>query len=315
MSKKIQDIKKNIMLKNELQSIGICSIIGPTGPRGNPGTNINIRGSYPTIEELIEAHPEGNTGDTYLINGDLYYWNEEIMTWENAGHIGGPQGEIGPTGPQGNIGPPGPQGEIGPSGPPGPIGLRGPQGEKGTPGIQGEIGPPGPQGPQGLQGEKGETGDTGPIGPQGPPGEKGEPNGIAAYGERYSNIIQQFNVIANTETIIPLEKTGPAFFTNYNSTYAIEIKKLGMYQITYFLNISTSVDTNYEVSIKVGGTKLPSSDIRGEAKANSISKVIGTLIHNLIEYDEVTLVITTDKTTNLIFDGSTNAKLSLIKLN
>lgn len=160
-----------------------------------------------------------------------------------------------------------------------------------------------------------DTWDTGPIGPQGPPGEKGEPNGIAAYGERYSNITQQFNVIANTETIIPLEKTGPAFFTNYNSTYAIEIKKLGMYQITYFLNISTSVDTNYEVSIKVGGTKLPSSDIRGEAKANSISKVIGTLIHNLIEYDEVTLVITTDKTTNLIFDGSTNAKLSLIKLN
>ena len=35
-------------------------------------------------------------------------------------------------------------------------------------------------------------------------GPKGEPNWLGAYGERYSNSNQSFNVTANTETIVPL---------------------------------------------------------------------------------------------------------------
>lgn len=374
MNNKIQIIKENIMLKNKLESIGLCGIIGPTGPRGNPGTNINIKGSFSSLEELIQTHPQGKMGDTYLINGNLYYWNEDTMMYENAGNIGGPtgpvgpkgdtgdkgekgntgekgeqgpmgpqgfqgiKGDLGPTGPKGDKGDTGEKGEQGPTGPKGekgdtgekgeqgPMGsqgFQGPKGEKGDTGEKGEQGPVGPKGEKGDTGEKGEQGPTGPKGDKGDTGEKGEQGptgpkgasqGLSAYGERYSNIHQQFNVIADTQTIIPLETTGPAIFTNYNSTYAIEIKKAGMYQITYFLNIATSVDTNYTVSIEASGEKLESSDIRGEAKANSISKVSGTLLHALIEDDEVTLVINTDKTTDLIFDGTTNAKLSLIKI-
>lgn len=159
MNEKIRNVKENIILKNKLNSIGICEIIVPTGPRGMSGTNINIKESFESLEELKRNYPQGKMGDTYLINGDLYYWNEDNMLWENAGHIGGPTG---------------------------------------------------------------------------PKGDKGEPSGIGAYGERYSNSTQRFTVKANNETIIPLEKSGPSHSINYNSSYAIEIKEMGVYQITYF---------------------------------------------------------------------------------
>lgn len=150
-------------------------------------------------------------------------------------------------------------------------------------------------------------GKQGDIGPQGP---KGELNGLGAYGERYSNSNQSFNVTANTETIVPLEQTG----IEYDSSYAIEIQKYGTYQINYFFGATTSVDTNYTISIKASGIKLPSSEIKVEAKANIKSFVSGNVIFGLKEDDEMTLVITADNNTNLTFDGSTNAKLSVLKL-
>lgn len=299
MNEKIRNVKENIILKNKLNSIGICGIIGPTGPRGMPGTNINIKGSFESLEELKRNYPQGKMGDTYLINGDLYYWNEDNMLWENAGHIGGPTG---PKGDKGEQGVPGPQGLPGIPGIVGPIGPQGEQGIKGEPGDKGEQGIPGPQG------EKGE------IGPTGPKGDKGEPSGIGAYGERYSNSTQRFTVKSNNETIIPLEKSGPSHSINYNSSYAIEIKEMGVYQITYFLNIATSVDTNYIVSVRATGTKIPASDIKSEGKANTINKVNGSVLFGLVEDDEITLVITTEQETELIFDGTTTAKLSVIKL-
>lgn len=269
---KIEKIKENIILKNKLNELGICGIVGPTGPRGNPGTSINIKGSFSSLEELIKTYPEGKMGDTYFINGYLYYWNIDTMNWENAGHIGGPTG---------------PQGEKGD------IGLQGPKGEKG------DIGPTGPQGERGAMGL---------------PGPKGDPSGVGAYGERYSKSTQRFNISAETETIVPLEKIGPSIFVNYNSTYSIDIRKLGIYQINYFLNIATSVDTKYIVKLKTTDYEILGSDIQCESKANVISQVFGTVITQLVEDDELSLVIKTDTNTDLIFDGSTNAKLSIIKL-
>ena len=289
-SQNIRKLKENIKLRKKLSNIGICSFIGPTGPRGLPGANINIKGSFESLEELKNVHPKGEMGDTYLINGNLYYWDEENKMWGNAGRIGGPTG---PKGEQGLIGPTGPKGDRGETGPKGETGLQGPKGE------QGLIGPTGP---------KGDRGETGPKGPKGDPGE------VAAYGERYSNQNQRFSLKANVETIIPLEQTGPAIFTNYNSTYAIEIKKYGTYLINYFLNIATSTDTNYIVNVKANGVKAPASVIKGEGKANLISSINGSTLFALTEDDEVTLAITTDRDTDLIFDGTINAKLSVIKL-
>ena len=45
-----------------------------------------------------------------------------------------------------------------------------------------------------------------------------------------------------------------------------------------------------------------------------ISSINGSTLFALTEDDEVTLVITTDQDTDLIFDGTIHAKLSVIKL-
>ena len=76
---------------------------------------------------------------------------------------------------------------------------------------------------------QGPTGSKGETGPQGIQGAKGDPNGVGAYGVRYSDSTQRFKITAGTDIIIPLEKTGPAIFTEYDSSYAIEIRKWGLY--------------------------------------------------------------------------------------
>lgn len=180
---------------------------GPQGEKGADGTGVTILGSFGSLEELEAAHPTGNAGDAYLVNGDLYVWSPTEEGWKNAGNIQGPQGETGPqgdkgdkgdTGPKGDkgapgekgergeTGPQGPQGETGPQGEKGDKGDTGPQGEKGADGAPGETGPQGPQGIQGIPGEagpRGEAGAKGDTGDPGPRGEKGDPGiGIPAGG-------------------------------------------------------------------------------------------------------------------------------------
>ncbi len=319
-------LKENIVLRRKLKELGICNIIGPTGPRGAPGTGISIKGSFISLDELKNEHPVGTMGDTYLINGDLYYWNEDIMDYENAGHIAGPTGPKGDVGEKGDVGPKGEQGIPGIQGEKGEKGDTGPVGPKGDAGEKGDIGPKGEQGIPGIQGEKGEKGDPGPVGPKGDTGEKGDigpkgeqgpkgdPSGVGAYGERYSESTQTFNVMADTETIIPLEKAGPAIFVRYDTNFAIGIRKIGIYQINYFINVAPSVDTDFVLSVKNTDAKILGSEIKCEGKANVICNAYGTVITGLIEDDELTLVITSEQTTDLIFDGSVTAKMSIIKL-
>lgn len=168
---------------------------GPQGERGPQGKGLTILGTYASEEELINAHPTGEVGDAYLVNGDLYVWTETSLSWENVGNIQGPQGEKGETGeqgPQGEQGPVGPQGETGPQGEKGVDGtvsfdelteaqrlsLKGEKGDKGERGEQGLQGPKGIDGTvsfdelteeqrASLKGEKGDKGDTGPEGPSG----------------------------------------------------------------------------------------------------------------------------------------------------
>ena len=113
---------------------GIQGIPGEQGPKGDKGdkgepgkdgTGVTILGSYSSESELLEEHPQGNNGDSYLVNGDLYVWNSQSNQWKNVGNIQGPIGEKGEQGPQGIQGVPGEQG------PQGPIGPQGPKGEQG----------------------------------------------------------------------------------------------------------------------------------------------------------------------------------------
>ena len=95
---------------------------------------------------------------------------------------------------------------------------------------------------------------------------------------------------------------------------SIGILRYGTYRIDYFFNITSSVDTNYTVILKVLGTKILTSDIKSQAKANTITAVNGHILFDLRKDDEVILNITTDQNTGLIFDGTTTAKLTVMKL-
>ena len=74
------------------------------GQTGADGTSVTILGSYDTYEELITAHPTGNAGDSYLINGDLYVWCVDTSEWQDVGSIQGPKGDKGDTGETGQKG-------------------------------------------------------------------------------------------------------------------------------------------------------------------------------------------------------------------
>ncbi len=114
---------------------GEQGIQGPTGPvglkgdkgeKGNDGTSVTILGNYKTYEELVNNHPNGNPGNSYLVDTDLYVWSEETKKWINVGTIKGPKGDTGPEGPKGETGKTGPKGDVGPTG------EKGPKGDPGT---------------------------------------------------------------------------------------------------------------------------------------------------------------------------------------
>ncbi|WP_416037472.1 BppU family phage baseplate upper protein [Lactococcus formosensis] len=103
---------------------GIQGAQGPKGETGEAGTGVTIKGSFETEEQLP---PTGESGDAYLVGGDLFVWDG--TSWINVGTIKGPRGATGPQGEQGTQGPIGPKGDKGDKGP---QGATGPQGEPGS---------------------------------------------------------------------------------------------------------------------------------------------------------------------------------------
>ena len=138
---------------------------GPKGENGKDGVGIQILGQIDSEETLPET---GEPGHGWLVNGDLYVWDNKHSDWINVGNIQGPKGDKGEQGPQGERGL---QGEQGPQGIQGPAGEQGPKGDTGAQGIQGVKGD---KGDTGATGPKGDKGDTGEQGPQGLPGEQGK---------------------------------------------------------------------------------------------------------------------------------------------
>ena len=68
---------------------------GLNGSNGKDGTGVTILGSYNTLSDLQAAHPTGNAGDSYIVDGDLYVWAVDDAIWENVGNIQGPAGQDG----------------------------------------------------------------------------------------------------------------------------------------------------------------------------------------------------------------------------
>lgn len=91
--------------------------------KGDTGASVTIKGSYSSYEELINNHPTGSEGDSYLVNGSLYVWNGSA--WENVGNIKGEKGDKGDTGDKGVKGYTGAKGDTG---------VKGDTGDKGSTG-------------------------------------------------------------------------------------------------------------------------------------------------------------------------------------
>ena len=101
-------------LKGDTGNTGATGDTGPAGATGDTGATgaaTTIKGSYNTYQELIAAHPIGNQGDSYIVNGSLYVWDG--TAWENVGNI---KGDTGATGPKGDTGATGPKGDMGDTG-------------------------------------------------------------------------------------------------------------------------------------------------------------------------------------------------------
>ena len=67
--------------------------IGPQGEKGKDGSGITIIDSYASEDALRTAHPQGNTGDAYMVNEYLYIWSESKSDWTNIGNIEGAKGD------------------------------------------------------------------------------------------------------------------------------------------------------------------------------------------------------------------------------
>ena len=120
-------------LKGDTGDTGATGDTGPAGAKGDTGTTgigTTIKGSYNTYQELVNAHPTGNDGDSYLVNGSLYVWLNNA--WENVGNIKGEKGDTGNTGSQGV------KGDTGDSGAKGDTGATGPKGDTGATGAAGQ---------------------------------------------------------------------------------------------------------------------------------------------------------------------------------
>ncbi|MCD8200598.1 MAG: hypothetical protein LUD47_00810, partial [Clostridia bacterium] len=162
---------------------------GDTGEKGTDGTSVTILGHYDSEEQLLEAHPSGSLGDSYMVGTDLYVWTGD--GWTNVGRIQGEQGKQGEKGDTGDAGADAGFGEITAEyiedgGEPNvTVETDGDNTAKdlyfkfydlkGEKGEQGEKGEKGDTGEKGETGEKGDKGDQGDQGVEGEKGEQGEP--------------------------------------------------------------------------------------------------------------------------------------------
>lgn len=199
---------------------------GPQGPQGADGKGVNIKGSYTREEwDAISGTTVGEPGDAYLVDGDLYVWDDLNQTWKDVGDIQGPQGaqgaegKQGPKGEDGFQGPQGAEGAQGAEGFQGPKGEEGYQGPEGPQGFQGDIGYQGPQGVQGAegyQGPEGAQGVQGDIGYQGPQGPEPDYDKVKEMAE--SAMTEVFVINPSAETPTTLEDVANALYWEEDGT-------------------------------------------------------------------------------------------------
>ncbi len=295
---------------------GIQGEKGLPGPQGTPGTSVTILGSYPTYGELIQNHPTGKAGDSYLIGANLYVWNVNPGSWQNVGQIQGPQG------PKGDIGPMGPTGKQGEQGIPGPQGIPGLQGPRGEQGVPGERGP---QGEAGLQGAKGEAGPMGPQGPQGIPGPQGVPGPLEipiAFFMTGNADLDPLGITVESNNRIPIETKifdlNNDFTLNSDNTITFTVS--GVYRIDFMVEAYSSSSAIYpgqydvisvglrkvgEPTVYVGGSVWDYQESVVRINAHGIiSTTLDNDIFELVNLAQDSIHLVSPNTNSLITESS-----------
>lgn len=95
---------------------GIQGPVGPQGAPGKDGTSLYIEDTYPNLDAIREAFPNGN-GLMYMAEDtkNCYIYSEQELDWVSVGKLQGPVGPQGPQGVPGEQGIPGVDGEDGKS--------------------------------------------------------------------------------------------------------------------------------------------------------------------------------------------------------
>lgn len=282
-----------------------CYIQGPTGPKGETGAKGDRGDVGPATIKVGTTETVSELENAIVSNSGTE--KDVILDFKI------PRGE---------------KGEIGPRGLPGEIGrtehIAIDETETIEPGEPAQVMdtfedwvhhlsfliPKGEKGEQGPQGQQGEQGITGPQGPIGPPG----PSNITAYGIRYSMSDAQLNLQQAIDTTIPLNEKGVALFTEYPDDNSIKINESGVYLVSYFFTGATNEDCSLTTSIRANNILQPATNTTSEFQAQIINNISGSTIVSLLKDDHITLNIKSSITVNLIFNGSTNAMLSVIKI-
>ncbi len=199
---------------------GEQGVQGIKGDTGADGTSVTILGTFATFGDLNSAHPVGNPGDSYLIDGDLYVWNPFDSIWEYVGNIQGPKGDTGEQGPQGI------------------------QGVQGLMGFTGEQGVQGIQGIQGLQGEQGIQGIPGTNGTNGVDGT----SGFGAFGNFWDEI-SQTNPDPSVANEMKYRTTGDSQDISIVDNSRITFENAGVYNIEFSAQLSKTNGSSSNIYI------------------------------------------------------------------
>lgn len=301
--KNYEDIKKKLEAANK--NIKYCYIQGPTGPKGSVGPTGPRGEKGPSSIKIGEVTSVPYDENAYVVNvGTL---EDVILNFKI------------PRGAPGEMGAMGPKGETGPRGLPGEIGISQAITIDGTETVE--------SGEEAFVQDdfdrnihhltfylpKGETGPAGPQGPIGPAGPAGS-SAALSYAMRFLSFIQDLVLTANTETVIPLSQTGPAFNMDYNSANAIGVRDSGFYLATYYLHATADKNVTLTMSIKADGVNVPSGRIEVQMTSGVACNVSHSIIVALKADETVNLVAETPTETKLSFGNNVNSSLCLIKL-
>lgn len=106
---------------------------------------------------------------------------------------------------------------------------------------------------------------------------------------------------------------------NLNVTFtpanAITVKYFGVYEVSYYCNISVDKETDVSLSVRTNGNKMPACTVTKHLTAGIDSTLSGSVIIIILDGAAIDMVISATDSTKVTFAPNTNASFSIKKLN